>query len=124
MNRLTSLIIISIKLVTVREGRLPCILIINGYLSKEAEEVSDWLSVVDQLYPENKVIHVRWNAGHDLANAVQDDKQLHGAILMGYSLGAKVACQALKNLDANTFLVVIYWRELCLLTPRSGHRYW
>ncbi|WP_392339133.1 DUF726 domain-containing protein [Moritella marina] len=169
----------SIKLVTVREGCSPCILIINGYLSKEAEVVSDWLSVVDALYPENKVVHVRWNAGdiidiarngdaftgdtvnqgmtttqvsndnaadkwlaaakvardmspagiaaligglvadklvghwhqsfnetrhagRDLANAVQADKQLHGAILMGYSLGAKVACQALKNLDVNT----------------------
>ncbi|GIC79201.1 DUF726 domain-containing protein [Moritella sp. F3] len=155
----------SITLATVREGSSPYILIINGYLSEEGEVVSDWLSVVDELYPENKIIHVRWNAGDiidiarngdtisdenavdkwfaaaklardmspagiaalvggivadklvghwhksfnetlhaglDLANAVQGDKQLHGAILMGYSLGAKVACQALKNLDANT----------------------
>ena len=168
----------SIKLVTVREGRLPSILVINGYLSKEAENISDWLSVVNQLYPDNKVIHVRWNAGdiidiarngdvftddsvnqgmtitpinddkavdkwlaaakvardmspagiaaligglvadklvghwhqsfnetrhagRDLANAVQDDKQLHGAVLMGYSLGASVACQALKELDTD-----------------------
>lgn len=159
----------SIKLVTVREGRSPCIMIINGYLSEDAEEVSDWLSVVDQLHPENKVIHVRWHAGDiidiardkriatpdayddkaadkllaaaklvidmspagiaalvggivadklvghwhesfnetrhaglDLANAIQEDESLNGAILMGYSLGAKVAFQALKNLDANT----------------------
>lgn len=164
----------SIKLVTVREGRLPCILIINGYLSKEGEVVADWLSVVDELYPEHKVIHVRWNAGdiidiarnggavigcvnedmttadesgdkwlaaakvaremspagiaaligglvadklvghwhksfnetlhagRDLAKAIEDDEDLHGAVLMGYSLGAKVACQTLKNLEANT----------------------
>ncbi|PKH07034.1 DUF726 domain-containing protein [Moritella sp. Urea-trap-13] len=168
----------SITLATVREGLSPCILVINGYLSEEGEEVSDWLSVVDELFPQNKVVHVRWNAGdiidiacngdtvnedslnqdmttadvnddkaadkwlaaakvasdmspagiaaligglvadklvghwhksfnetlhagRDLAKAIEDDERLHGAILMGYSLGAKVACQALKNLDAN-----------------------
>jgi len=157
----------SITLVTVREGILPCILIINGYLSEEDKAVSDWLSVVDELYPNNKVIHVRWHAGdfidialddgvtadvsedkavdkllaavnlardmnpedvaalvggivtdkllghwkksfhetlhagHDLAKAIQDDERLQGAILMGYSLGAGVARQTLKNLSAN-----------------------
>ncbi|QUM81399.1 DUF726 domain-containing protein [Moritella sp. 5] len=157
----------SITLATVREGESPCILVINGYLSKEGRDISDWLSVVDELYPKSKIIHVRWNAGnftdiarddskmtgdvkdtdadkwlaaarlardmnpvdfaalvgeivtdkfvghwkksfnetlhagHDLAKAIQDDEQLQGAILMGYSLGAVVACQALNNLDAN-----------------------
>jgi len=157
----------SITLATVREGESPCILVINGYLSKEGRDMSDWLSVVDELYPKNKIIHVRWNAGnvtdialddsnitgdvkdtdadkwlaaatlardmspadfaalvgeivtdkfvghwkksfnetlhagHDLAKAIQDDEQLQDAILMGYSLGAVVVCQALNNLDAN-----------------------
>ena len=157
----------SITLATVREGESPCILVINGYLSKEGRDMSDWLSVVDELYPKNKIIHVRWNAGnvtdialddskvagdmkdtnaekwlaaatlardmspedvaalvggivtdkllghwkksfhetlhagHDLAKAIQDDERLQGAILMGYSLGAGVARQTLKNLSAN-----------------------
>ncbi|KXO12830.1 hypothetical protein AKG98_4026 [Moritella sp. JT01] len=157
----------SITLATVREGAFPCILVINGYLSQEGKYMSDWLSVVDELYPKNKIVHVRWNAGNvtdialddsnvagdmkdtdaekwlaaatlardmspadiatlvgeivtdkfvghwnksfnetlhagdDLAKAIQDDDQLQGAILMGYSLGTVVACQALSNLDAN-----------------------
>ncbi|QUM76080.1 DUF726 domain-containing protein [Moritella sp. 24] len=155
----------SITLVTVREGLLPSVLIINGFLSQDGEEVLDWLSVVDKVYPNNKVIHVRWNAGyftdivrddgiatrddsaadklleaaklainmtpegvaalvgelvtdklvghwkksfnetlhagHDLAKIIQHDPCLHGSIVMGYSLGAKVACQTLNHLDAN-----------------------
>lgn len=159
----------SITLATVREGISPSILIINGYLSKEGEEVSDWLSVIDELYPENKVIHVRWNAGdvtditvddsgeitdeaqradkllaaakrasdmcpagvaalvgeivadkllghwkkslnearhagNDLAKAIKEDETLHGAILMGYSLGASVTHQALNSLEPNSVI--------------------
>ncbi|PHR55793.1 MAG: hypothetical protein COA47_13630 [Robiginitomaculum sp.] len=158
----------SITLATVREGKSPSVLIINGFLSQDDEEVSDWLSVVDELYPQNKVIHVRWNAGnltemalddgivaggvsgdkgagkllaaaklarsitpagiaalvggvvadkvighwkksfnetlhvgHDLSTAIQDDESLHGCILFGHSLGARVIRHTLNNLDAN-----------------------
>lgn len=158
----------SITLETVREGQSPSILIINGFLSQHDEDVSDWLSVVDELYPKNKVIHVQWSAGnltemalddgivnggvsgdkgagkllaaiqlsrgftpvgiasiiggvacdkvmghwkksfnetihvgHDLAKAIYNDSGLHGCILMGHSLGARVISHTLNNLDAN-----------------------
>jgi len=158
----------SVTLATVREGDSPSILVVNGYLSAGGEDMSDWLNVIDELYPKNKVIHVRWSAGNitdialddnpagadsskdkatdklfgattlareispagiaalvgeivtdklvghwtksfnetlhagnDLAKEIQDDDQLHGAILMGYSLGAVVARQVLDTVDAN-----------------------
>jgi len=158
----------SIILATAREGKSPSVLVINGFLSQSGDDVSDWLSVVDELYPKNKVIHVQWSAGnftemalddgivaggvggdkgvgkllaaaklargvtpagiamiaggvvgdkfvghwkksfnetlhvgHDLAKEIHNDPSLHGCILMGHSLGARVICHTLNNLDAN-----------------------
>jgi len=158
----------SITLATVREGKLPSVLVINGFLSQDGDDVSDWLSVVDELYPTNRVIHVQWSAGNltemalddgivaggpsgdkgvskllaaaklargvtpagiamiasgvvadkfvgrwkksfnetlhvgnDLASEILDDESLHGCILMGHSLGARVIRHTLNNLEAN-----------------------
>jgi len=158
----------SITLATVREGKSPSVLVINGFLSQNGDDVSDWLSVVDELYPKNKVIHVQWSAGnlteitmsdgivkggvsgdkgasklfaaaklatavtpariamiaggvvadkaigswkksfnetlhvgYDLAKVIQDNESLHGCILMGHSLGARVIRHTLNNLSVN-----------------------
>ncbi|PKH07120.1 DUF726 domain-containing protein [Moritella sp. Urea-trap-13] len=62
----------SITLATVREGKSPSVLVINGFLSQRGEDVSDWLSVVDELYPKNNVIHVQWSAGNLTEMALGD----------------------------------------------------
>jgi len=69
----------SIQLVTIREGKSPAILVVNGFLSQDDGDVSDWLSVVDELYPKNKVIHVQWNAGN-LSQMVLDDGIVTGGV--------------------------------------------
>ncbi|PKG38334.1 DUF726 domain-containing protein [Psychromonas sp. Urea-02u-13] len=139
----------ALKLVEVRKGIKPSIIIINGFLSKKSEDVSDWLEVVDELYPHNEVLHARWNAGDltsiatdsglvpertemlatksiqmsvfdalstatgqwknafhesnqvgvELAAELEGNESLHGAILMGHSLGARVVRHTLAELD-------------------------
>lgn len=54
----------SCELVKVRDGKLPAVLIINGFLSQSKECSKDWLEVVDELYPNNQVIRVDWKAGN------------------------------------------------------------
>jgi hypothetical protein len=54
----------SCELVQVREGKLPAVFIINGFLSENSKCSKDWLEVVDELYPTNKVIRVDWKAGN------------------------------------------------------------
>ncbi|WP_159737264.1 DUF726 domain-containing protein [Vibrio atypicus] len=54
----------SCELVQVRDGKLPAVFIINGFLSENSECSKDWLEVVDELYPDNKVIRVDWKAGN------------------------------------------------------------
>ncbi|MGF1763375.1 DUF726 domain-containing protein [Aliivibrio kagoshimensis] len=54
----------SCELVQVREGKLPAVFIINGFLSENNVCSKDWLDVVDELYPTNKVIRVEWKAGN------------------------------------------------------------
>lgn len=44
----------------VRDGVDPTIVVINGFLNESTKDVNDWLSVVDELYPENKVVHFTW----------------------------------------------------------------
>jgi hypothetical protein len=54
----------SCDLVTIREGVLPAVLVINGFLTENDDSTEDWLEVVDKLYPENKVVRVNWKAGN------------------------------------------------------------
>jgi hypothetical protein len=144
------------QLSEVREGIKPSIIIINGFLSKNGEDVADWLEIVNELYPTNQVLHAKWDAGDltglvmdkglvadgstlftqaiggsplakvlsvaamtinkvtghwekafqetkevglKLAVALEKDKALHGSILMGHSLGARVIRHTLAELE-------------------------
>ncbi|WP_422459349.1 DUF726 domain-containing protein [Endozoicomonas sp. ALB115] len=53
----------NLRFTTVRQGCDPVILVINGFLSASEKDVTDWLSITKQLYPENQVVHVQWQAG-------------------------------------------------------------
>ncbi|WP_117232759.1 DUF726 domain-containing protein [Vibrio maerlii] len=54
----------SCELIKVREGSLPAVFVINGFMSEKEESAQDWLEVVDNLYPDNQVIQVKWKAGN------------------------------------------------------------
>lgn len=54
----------SFELIEIRQGKFPVVIIINGFLSENSQDVTDWLSVVDEIYPENKVVQVKWKAGN------------------------------------------------------------
>ncbi|MCG9640051.1 TMCO4 family protein [Vibrio sp. Isolate34] len=58
---------------TIREGIEPIICVINGFMSESASDVEDWLSIIDVLYPNNKVVHFSWPAGN-LKNMLFDDE--------------------------------------------------
>ncbi|MDC9521711.1 DUF726 domain-containing protein [Pseudoalteromonas sp. Angola-31] len=61
----------SLELIEIREGIQPTVIIINGFLSKNTNEVDDWLEVVDELYPDNRVVHAKWDAGN-LLDVISD----------------------------------------------------
>lgn len=44
----------------VKDGIEPTVVVINGFLSESTTDVTDWLSVVDELYPDNRVVHFTW----------------------------------------------------------------
>lgn len=48
------------KLKLIRDGVEPTVVVINGFLSESTTDVTDWLSVVDELYPKNRVVHFTW----------------------------------------------------------------
>lgn len=52
------------EITIVKDGIEPVICVINGFLSESNSDVSDWLSIVDILYPHNKVVHFDWPAGN------------------------------------------------------------
>ena len=144
----------SLELIEIRKGIQPTVIIINGFLSKNTNEVDDWLEVVDELYPDNRVVHAKWDAGNlldvisdkgllentqpnrlskngvaglmasavaigvnkaaghwknafhetravgiELSAAIENTTQLHGCILMGHSLGARVIHHTLAELQ-------------------------
>ncbi|OOE56938.1 hypothetical protein BZG13_12895 [Salinivibrio sp. ML323] len=39
-------------------------IVINGFLSESEEDIKDWLSVVDELYPFQRVLHLDWPSGN------------------------------------------------------------
>lgn len=48
------------KITEVRPGDEPAIIVINGFLSESKKDVNDWLDVVDELYPSQRVLHLDW----------------------------------------------------------------
>lgn len=48
------------EITMIRDGKEPSIIVINGFLSEKNSDISDWLEVVDQLYPSQKVLHLDW----------------------------------------------------------------
>jgi hypothetical protein len=54
----------SCELIKVRDGKLPSIVIINGFMTQNEDCSKDWLEVVEELYPDNQVIRVQWKAGN------------------------------------------------------------
>lgn len=104
----------------VRAGITPAIIIINGFLSKDSDDVSDWLSIVDELYPKNQVIHAKWNAGN-IKSLVKDD----GLFGNNGKIGTLFGTGSLKALLANAALMAVdktagHWNKAFAETRRVG----
>lgn len=44
----------------IRNGNSPTIIVINGFLSESDNDISDWLELIDQIYPSQRVLHLSW----------------------------------------------------------------
>ncbi|OEE18285.1 hypothetical protein OAY_10175 [Vibrio cyclitrophicus ZF205] len=75
------------SITTVREGIEPVICVINGFMSESGNDVTDWLSIVDILYPNNKVVHFDWPAGN-LRNMLFSDTGSNGGDDNGLAMKA------------------------------------
>lgn len=110
----------SLDLHVVRAGIPPAIIIINGFLSKDNDDVSDWLSIVDELYPKNQVIHAKWNAGN-IKSLAKDD----GLLGNNGKIGTLFGTGSLKALLANAALMAVdktagHWNKAFAETRRVG----
>ncbi|MDW1743436.1 DUF726 domain-containing protein [Vibrio sp. Vb2531] len=72
------------KLITIRDGIEPSIIVVNGFLSENTNDVNDWLEIIDELYPENRVLHYKWPS-----NKVKDLFGLHGKLAATLSILAR-----------------------------------
>ncbi|MUJ38263.1 DUF726 domain-containing protein [Aliivibrio fischeri] len=88
----------SCELIKVREGKLPSVVIINGFMTQNEDCSKDWLEVVDELYPDNQVIRVQWKAGN-LKDMVFDKGVVPNArIASGSKIGFAATLMARTNL--------------------------
>jgi hypothetical protein len=88
----------SCELIEVRTGKLPAIVIINGFMSEKEENAEDWLAVVDELYPLNQVIRVKWKAGNLKDMMFEKGVIEDSAVSNNLNLGAAGAMLARTNL--------------------------
>jgi hypothetical protein len=88
----------SCEIVKVRDGKLPSVVIINGFMTQNEDCSKDWLEVVDELYPDNQVIRVQWKAGN-LKDMVFDKGVVPNArIASGSKIGFAATLMARTNL--------------------------
>lgn len=88
----------SCELVQVREGCLPVVFVINGFLSEKSNCSKDWLEVVNELYPSNKVIRVEWKAGNLKEMMFDKGVVLNGQTSNGNKAGFAAMLAARTNL--------------------------
>lgn len=71
------------EIVRIREGKEPAVICIDGFLTQEDEESPDiWLKALEETYPENEILHVKWEA-----------KRLKDLALTSLSTGGKEAAK-------------------------------
>jgi len=77
----------------IRNGRLPAIVTVNGFLAVGDDNLADWQAVLDDLYPRHAWYHVEWEA-----------KKLHS--LGGYLVGG-LSWAAFKKAVINPAIKII-----------------
>lgn len=93
---------VNYQLTTIKEGITPTICVINGFMSESSCDVNDWLSIVEVLYPNNRVVHFDWPAGN-LKNMVTGDGLTFG---LNENPRAKKLALADRFIKTNPSLVI------------------
>lgn len=88
----------SCELIKVRDGKLPSVLIINGFMSQNEECSKDWLEVVDELYPDNQVVRVQWKAGNFKDMVFDKGVVPNARVASGSKIGFAATLMARTNL--------------------------
>jgi hypothetical protein len=88
----------SCELIKVRDGKLPSIVIINGFMTQNEDCSKDWLEVVDELYPDNQIIRVQWKAGNFKDMVFDKGAVPNAQIASGSKLGFAATLMARTNL--------------------------
>jgi hypothetical protein len=88
----------SCELVKVRDGKLPSVVIINGFMTQNEDCSKDWLEIVDALYPDNQVVRVQWKAGNFKDMVFDKGVVPNAQISSGSKLGFAATLMARTNL--------------------------
>ena len=49
-------------IVRVRNGEEPRVVLVNGFLSQDKDDVTEWMPAVNKKYPKSAVYHIRWES--------------------------------------------------------------
>jgi len=108
-----------INLIMIRDGSLPAVIVVNGFLSGGKDDISDWLELIDIIHPMNKVIHVQWNAG-SITELIQDNGLLPKVTELNKNNSL------FKNLGFATLKAVNklsgHWKKAFQQTENVGHQ--
>ena len=100
----------------VRDGQEPTIFVINGFLSESHKDVDDWLSVVDEIYPLQRVLHLHWPSfSFKKLFKFDSESTLKSAISLAISMVSAKAVLSKTLLDA-----VAGWKDAIHKAEEAG----
>ncbi|OOE61523.1 hypothetical protein BZG14_12110 [Salinivibrio sp. IB282] len=126
----------TISVEKVKEGKMPTVFLINGFYSETAKDSSEWMPIVNKLYPDSEVVLVRWKSGNIINQMIDNlsgkaiysvaQKYLTQRALMLASLSATSALRAISlpaTLAYVTFTLSQFgyrWRKSFLETENAS----
>ena len=104
------------QITEVRDGEEPTILVINGFLSESKKDVNDWLSVVDEIYPRQRVLHLDWPSfSFNRLFKIDSESKFKNTVSLAFSTSSVTTLIPEKLKD-----IVVGWKDAMVEAEAAG----